>query len=70
METIVETIPSNISRTFGIMENDFVGADCSPREIQIYTDLFKEFCDVFSWSYKEMLGIDPKNIRGLLLRLF
>ena len=22
-------------------------------------DSFKEFCDVFSWSYEEILGIDP-----------
>jgi hypothetical protein len=50
-----------------VMENVFIGADYSPREIQIYTDLFKEFCDVFAWSYEEMLGIDPKNIMGLLL---
>jgi hypothetical protein len=44
------------------MENVFVGADFSPEEIQIYTDLFKEFCDVFSWSYEEMPGIDPKIV--------
>jgi hypothetical protein len=47
METIAEMIPIDISRTPGIVENVFVGADCSPEEIQIYTDLFKEFCDVF-----------------------
>jgi hypothetical protein len=41
METIAETIPINISRTPGIVENVFVEADCSPGEIQIYTDLFK-----------------------------
>jgi hypothetical protein len=62
MATIIETIPINISRTPGIMENVFVGADCSPEEIQIYTDLFKEFFDVFSWSYEEMSGIDPKIV--------
>jgi hypothetical protein len=62
METITETIPINISRTPGIMENVFIGADCSPEEIQIYTDLFKEFHDVFSWSYEEMPGIDPKIV--------
>jgi hypothetical protein len=62
METIAETIPINISRTPGIVENVFVGADCSPEEIRIYTDLFKEFCDVFSWSYEEMPGIDPKIV--------
>jgi hypothetical protein len=62
METIVETIPINISRTPGVVDNVFIGADCSPREIQIYTDLFKEFYDVFSWSYEEMPGIDPKIV--------
>ena len=44
------------------MENVFVEADCSPEEIQIYTDLFKEFHDVFAWSYEEMPGIDPKIV--------
>jgi hypothetical protein len=58
METIAEMIPIDISRTPGIMDNIFVGADCSPEEIQIYIDLFKELCDVFSWSYEEMPGID------------
>jgi hypothetical protein len=43
MVTITATIPINISRNPGIVENIFVGADCSPEEIQIYTDLFKEF---------------------------
>jgi hypothetical protein len=62
MENITKTIPINISRTPGIVENVFVGVDCSPGEIQIYTDLFKEFHDVFSWSYEEMPGIDPKIV--------
>jgi hypothetical protein len=62
MATIAETIPINISRNPGVMENVFVGADCSPKEVQIYMDLFKEFCDVFAWSYEEMPGIDPKIV--------
>jgi hypothetical protein len=62
MVTITETIPINICRNPGVMENVFVGADCSPEEIQIYTDLFKEFRDVFSWSYEEIPGIDPKIV--------
>jgi hypothetical protein len=57
METITEMIPIDISRTPGVVEKVFVGADCSPKEIQIYTDLFKEFHDVFSWSYEEIPGI-------------
>jgi hypothetical protein len=62
MVTIAETIPINISRTPDVMENVFVGADCSPKEIQIYTNLFKEFRDVFAWSYEEMPGIDLKIV--------
>ena len=48
MATIAETIPINISRTPGVVENVFVGADFSPEEIQIYMDLFKEFRNIFS----------------------
>jgi hypothetical protein len=62
MVSITEMIPIDISRTPGIVENVFVGADCSPEEIRIYTELFKEFCDVFSWSYEEMPGIDPRIV--------
>jgi hypothetical protein len=75
MATITATIPINISRNPGIMENVFVGADFSPKEIHIYTDIFKEFRDVFAWSYEEMPGIDPKIVeheitRILMLSLF
>jgi hypothetical protein len=62
METIVETIPIDISRILGVMENIFFGADFSPEEIQIYMDLFKELCDVFAWSYEEMPSIDPRIV--------
>jgi len=37
MASIYEMIPINISKTPGVIENVFVGADCSPEEIQIYT---------------------------------
>jgi len=59
MESIVEMIPINIYRTPGIVENVFVRENCSLKEIHIYTKLFKEFRDVFSWSYEEIPGIDP-----------
>jgi hypothetical protein len=62
MANIAKTIPINISQNHGIMENVFVRVDCSPEEIQIYTDLFKEFCDIFAWSYEKMPGIDPKIV--------
>jgi hypothetical protein len=62
METIAETIPIIISQNPGVVENIFIGADCSFEEIQIYTDLFKEFRDIFAWSYEEMPSIDPKIV--------
>jgi hypothetical protein len=51
METIAQTIPIDISMTLAIVENVFAGVYCSPKEIQIYKDLFKELHNVFSWSY-------------------
>ena len=33
-----------------------------PAEIQEYTKLFKEFRDVFAWSYDEMPDINPRII--------
>jgi hypothetical protein len=62
MVTIAATIPINISRNPGVVENVFVRADFSPEEIHIYMDLFKEFHDVFAWSYEEIPGIDPKIV--------
>jgi hypothetical protein len=62
METITQMIPIDISITPGIMENIFVRAEFSPEEIRIYTNLFKELCDVFAWYYEEMPGIDPRII--------
>jgi len=63
MVRIAKMIPIDISKTLGVMENVFVGPDCSHKEIQIYTNLFKEFGDIFSWSYEEMLGIDPRIVK-------
>jgi hypothetical protein len=60
MESITTTIPIDISRTPGIVENVFMGVDCSLEEIQTYTELFKEFRDFFLWSYEEIIGIDPR----------
>jgi hypothetical protein len=71
MATIAATIPINISRNPGVVENVFVGADGSPEEIQIYMDLFKEFRDVFAWSYEAIPDIDPQSVdHGLPLLFF
>jgi hypothetical protein len=59
MSNISPTIPLDISIKPGVVENVHIRASCSLDEIVTYKDLFQSFCDVFSWSYKEMSGIDP-----------
>ena len=59
---ISPTIPLDISVKPRIVENVHIGDSCSPDEIQTYKSLFQEFCDVFSLSYKEILGIDPNIV--------
>ena len=60
MENLSPTIPINISRDPGKVENVYIRADCSPDEIKEYTMLFKEFHDIFAWSYEDILGMDPR----------
>lgn len=70
--TTVQTLDSegnmgNLSKTMlidilvktSIVENIQIGVDCNPEEITCFTSLFKEFHDVFAWSYKKILDIDP-----------
>jgi hypothetical protein len=59
LSNISPTMPIDISVKPGIVENVHIGASCSPDEIVTYTSLFKEFRDIFAWSYEEMSGIDP-----------
>ena len=47
MVNISPTIPINISRDPGKIENVYIGAECSHAEIQEYTELFKEFHESF-----------------------
>jgi hypothetical protein len=62
MVNISPTIMIDISRILGKFKNVYIGVDCSLGEIQIYTDLFKQFHDVFTRSYEEMSGIDPSIV--------
>ena len=62
MENIYVTIPINISTNPDVVKNVHIDANCSPKEIAIYIALFKEFHDVFSWSYEEIPGIDPSIV--------
>ena len=50
MANVSPTIPINISRDLGKVENVYIGTSCSPDEIKEYTKLFKEFHDIFAWS--------------------
>ena len=59
MANVSPSIPINISHDPGKVENVYIGVDFSLDEIKEYTEFFKEFCDIFSWSYDEMSGIDP-----------
>ena len=59
MGNLSKTLLIDISVQTGIVENIQIGADCNPEEIASFTSLFKEFCDVFAWSYDEILDIDP-----------
>ena len=63
MVNISSTILINISCNPGIIENVYIGVECSHAEILEYTELFKEFCDVFAWSYDEMPGIYPRIVK-------
>ena len=63
MANISSTIPINISHDPGTIENVYIGAECSHAEILEYTELFKEFHDIFAWSYDEMPGIDPRIVK-------
>ena len=63
MENVFATIAINISVNPNVVENVHIGANCSLDEITIYTALFKEFHDVFSWSYEEIPGIDLSIVK-------
>lgn len=59
-------MPIDISVKVGIVENIHIGVTYSLEEIQLYTNLFKEFFNMFAWSHEEIPSI--KNIYTLLTR--
>ena len=62
MANIFPTIKINISTNPDVVEEIMMGASCSSKEVASYKALFQEFCDIFSWSYTEMLGLDPSIV--------
>lgn len=63
LANIAPMMAINISIKLGIIKNTMIGANCSPQDVKTYTTLFKEFCEVFSLSYKEILGIEPQIVK-------
>lgn len=59
---IDEAIPLDIYVKLGIVKNLHIGPYLSPPEIETYKTLFQDFHDVFSWTYEEILGIDPNIV--------
>ena len=51
MENISPTILINIYWIPGKIDHAYIDADFSLDQIKRYTDIFKEFCDIFAWSY-------------------
>ena len=69
LSNISATIPINILSNPKVTENLLIGADCSLKEIQVYTALFKEYRIIFTWTYDEMLGTDhPSHLRAIFDR--
>ena len=62
MVNISPTIKINISTNSEIVEEIMLGASFSLEEVDAYTALFQEFNDIFTWSYTEMLGLDPSIV--------
>ena len=62
LNNISKTITIDISVKPRVMETITIGAKCTPEEITLYRTLFKEFRDIFAWSYEEMPGIDPRIV--------
>jgi hypothetical protein len=50
------TMPQNIN----------LGKNCSPEEKQSYIKLFKEYKDIFSWTYEDLKMYDTKIIQHII----
>ena len=59
---ITQTSPIDILAKLDTIEHVHVGQNCSIDESEAYKEIFKELCDIFSWSHEEILGIDPSIV--------
>jgi hypothetical protein len=62
LSNISPTIPLDISIKPGVVENVHIGVACFDDEFVTYKAIFQEFCDVFTWTYEDMPGIDPNIV--------
>ena len=62
LANITLTISMDILKKPRVMENIHISKSCFLVEIKAYTSLFKELCDIFTWYYEEMIGIDPSIV--------
>jgi hypothetical protein len=62
LSNISPIIPLDISVKPRIVENVHIGDSCSSDEVITYTSFFKEFRDIFAWSYEEIPSIDPEIV--------
>jgi len=63
MGNISKTLLIDISVRTCIMEIIQIGANRNPEEIVSFTCPFKDFHNVFPWSYEEIHGIDPSIVK-------
>ena len=49
---ITKTMPIDISVKPGVPKKKFIKQNSSPKEVKTYMTLFKEFRDVFAWTYE------------------
>jgi hypothetical protein len=47
-------------------QNINLGKNCSPEEKQSYIKLFKEYKDVFSWTYEDLKMYDTRIIQHII----
>lgn len=59
MANIFPSIKINITNKLGVKEIIILGEQCTLKEIDYYTKLFKEFHNVFTSSYYKMPRLDP-----------
>ena len=62
MANISPVIQIDLAAPRGTPELITLGASCSEQDIEEYKKLFREFRDVFAWSYTEMPSLDPAII--------